>query len=162
MRIKTFVDEDFVNYKKPSMFIGACSCSGKCWKERGLDQSICQNDALRCSETIRVNDDTLIQRYLDNKITSAIVWGGLEPLDQFDELLHFINKLRTSYRCNDDVVIYTGYYPNEVADKISQLESFRNVIIKYGRYVPNQEPHFDEILGVSLASPNQFAQKLGE
>jgi len=28
MRVKTIVDEDFVNYKKPSMFIGTISCNG--------------------------------------------------------------------------------------------------------------------------------------
>ena len=35
MRIKFLVDEDFVNYKKPSMFIGFPSCTWKCEKECG-------------------------------------------------------------------------------------------------------------------------------
>ena len=28
MRVKTIVDEDFTNYKKPAMFIGTISCGG--------------------------------------------------------------------------------------------------------------------------------------
>lgn len=162
MRIKTFVDEDFVNYKKPAMFIGACSCSGKCWKELGLEPSMCQNNSLMDTETINIGERKLIERYLDNNITSAIVFGGLEPMDQFGELLFFIRVLRWNYKCNDDVVIYTGYYPYEIEDKISALEEFQNIIVKYGRFYPNRDPHFDEVLGVSLASPNQFAQRLGE
>lgn len=162
MRIKTFVDEDFVNYKKPAMFIGAVTCSGKCWKELGLPPSICQNHVLTDSEVYDISTRTLIERYLDNKITSSVVFGGLEPMDQFDEILFFIRVLRLNYRCNDDVVIYTGYYPSEIEDKIHQLEEFPNIIVKFGRYYPGRDPHFDEVLGVSLASGNQFAQRLGE
>ena len=40
MRIKFLVDEDFVNYKKPSMFIGFPNCTWKCEKECG--QKMCQ------------------------------------------------------------------------------------------------------------------------
>lgn len=29
MRVKTVVDEDFTNYKKPAMFIGTISCGGQ-------------------------------------------------------------------------------------------------------------------------------------
>ena len=33
MRVKTIVEEDFTNYKKPAMFIGTISCGGKCCLE---------------------------------------------------------------------------------------------------------------------------------
>lgn len=36
MRVKTIVDEDFTNYKKPAMFIGTISCGGKCCIEAGI------------------------------------------------------------------------------------------------------------------------------
>ena len=38
--------------------------------------------------------------------------------------------------------------------------NFKNIIIKYGRYIPDQEPHYDEVLGVNLASDNQYAERL--
>ena len=41
-----------------------------------------------------------------------------------------------------------------------RLSKFANVIIKFGRFIPNQKPHFDEVLGVELASPNQYAVEL--
>lgn len=28
------------------------------------------------------------------------------------------------------------------------------------RYIPNQEKHYDEVLGIYLASDNQYAEKL--
>jgi len=46
-------------------------------------------------------------------------------------------------------------------DKIALLSRYKNVIVKFGRFIPNQEKHYDEILGVELASPNQYAKILG-
>ena len=44
MRIKMLVEEDFTNYKKAAMVIGAISCGGKCCTEAGITLSVCQND----------------------------------------------------------------------------------------------------------------------
>ena len=69
--------------------------------------------------------------------------------------------LRIKYNRDDDFVIYTGYNKNEIEDWIiDSLKNFGNVIIKYGRYIPDQEPHYDEVLGVNLASDNQYAERL--
>jgi len=45
-------------------------------------------------------------------------------------------------------------------DKLTLLSQYKNVIIKFGRFIPNQEPHYDEILGVNLASNNQYARRI--
>ena len=89
MRVKTIVDEDFTNYKKPAMFIGTISCGGKCCIEAGIPLSVCQNDGWRASAPISIDDEQLCLRYLNNPLTESIVFGGLEPLEQFDELLRF-------------------------------------------------------------------------
>ena len=96
---------------------------------------------------------------MDNRISKAMVFGGLEPFDQFDDVMFIIRYLRVSF-CEDDVVIYTGYNKEEIADKVEMLKQFPNVVIKYGRYIPNQSPHFDPVLGVKLASDNQYAERL--
>ena len=114
MLLKTIIDEDFVNYKVPSMFIGTAFCGGKCCVEAGIPLSICQNDEWRKAEPIFVEDSDICRRYLNNSITSAIVIGGLEPFEQFSELCGLLAALRNEYKCNDDVVIYTGYYPDEI------------------------------------------------
>ena len=44
MKIKGIIAEDFVNYKKPSMFIGFPTCTWKCEKECGIE--MCQNKGL--------------------------------------------------------------------------------------------------------------------
>ena len=138
MIIKTIVDEDFVNYKVPSMYIGTAFCDGKCCREAGIPLSVCQNDAWRSSATIAMDDDIIIQRYLSNDITKALCFAGLEPFEQFGELLDLVSKLRTEYHCNDTVVIYTGYNLTEIASKVAALKKFDNIVIKFGRYIPNQ------------------------
>lgn len=159
MRIKTIVDEDFVNYKKPSMFIGTYRCNWKCCNEQGLDHRICQNSELANLPVWTMSDDILTERYLSNPITSTIVFGGLEPLDQKDEVFEFIRNLRDDYHCSDTVVIYTGYKAEEIQDELKTLAGFGNVIVKVGRFVPNNEPHYDEVLGVKLVSDNQYAAR---
>ena len=56
--------------------------------------------------------------------------------------------------------IYTGYYPEEIQDELKQLQKYKNIIIKFGRFIPGQEPHYDEVLGVYLASDNQYGEVL--
>lgn len=154
MLLKTFHDEDFNNYKLPSMILGFPYCTFKC------SECLCQNSILARYENIDYGIDELIQRYLDNHLTKAIVMGGLEPLDSFDDIKEFISTLRLKYKCNDPVVIYTGYEKDEIIDKIRLLSYYPNVIIKIGRYEPNQERHFDDVLGVYLASDNQYGMKI--
>jgi len=156
MFIKGLTDEDFVNYKKPSMYICTCRCDFKCDKESGV--SCCQNSSLAKQKSLAVADDEIIRRYLSNGITKAIVFGGLEPLDQFDEVFAFISKLRFGFHCPDEVVIYTGFNKIEILSMISALKIFGNVIVKFGRFIPGQEKKYDEVLGVYLASPNQYAE----
>ena len=162
MRIKGITDEDFVNYKFPSMFISTITCSWKCCRDAGVDPSICQNHSLFSAPSKDVPDHWLVQRYISNPITHAIVFGGLEPLDQFDELLALVKEFRAS--TDDDIVIYTGYYPTEVPRYIRKLQKYPNIIMKYGRYIPNQVGMFDDVpdpvLGIKLASSNQYGERI--
>lgn len=156
MKIKGIVEEDFTNYKVPSMFIGTSKCSFKCETESGI--KCCQNSSLATAMTLDIDDSVIIEKYLNNPISKAIVFGGLEPLDTFDEVTKFIAKLRYQYHCDNTVVIYTGYNKTEILSQLSELEKYGNIIVKFGRYIPNDEQHFDEILGVTLASSNQYAE----
>ena len=162
MLVNRIIQEDFSNYKKPSLFIGMPYCDGKCWRDLNLSPTLCQNHELFDAEIFSVNIGDLCKQYIDNPITKAIVFGGLEPFhdDSFLHMLFFIEKLRVLYKCNDDVVIYTGYYPTEITGKVKQLENYDNIIIKYGRYVPNKPSIYDDVLGVELASNNQWAEKV--
>ena len=158
MRIKGLIDEDFVNYRKPSMYIACPSCSWKCERECGM--RVCQNSALANSPDIYISTQALVERYVNNPITSAIVFGGLEPIDSFMDLARFLYVLRTDFNCDDDVVIYTGYREDELAREIDILKQYKNIVIKFGRFVPNQSASYDEVLGVYLASDNQYARRI--
>ena len=156
MIVKQLLDEDFVNYKKPSMFIGFPSCTWKCEKECG--EHCCQNSALAQAPNINIHVDSLIERYMNNPITKAVVCGGLEPMDSWDDLQCFILNFR--YWSPDEIVIYTGYTEEEVQDKLKWLKYYGPIIVKFGRYIPHQQSHYDPVLGVALASDNQYAKKV--
>lgn len=159
IRVKDIVDENFQDYKKTSMFIATIICDFKCCKELGLDLGICQNMDIVKKPNIEISFENVFKKYTSNPITKSIIFGGLEPMLQFDELLQFIKYFRQN-GCNDDIVIYTGYYPHECEGQISKLKSLNNIIMKYGRFIPKIDGRFDEILGVFLSSENQYAEKI--
>lgn len=157
MKIKGIISEDFINYKKPSMVIEFPYCDFKCDKECG--QQVCQNSKLAHSPTHNIPIDKIVLSYLKNDITQAIVFQGLEPFDSKEDLYQLIKFFRKY--TDDDIVIYTGYTELELDSDIQILKRlFKNIIIKFGRFVPNQPFHFDEVLGVTLASPNQYTKKI--
>ena len=167
MEIKNLIDEDFVNYTKPSMFIGMPHCTFKCDKECGCN--VCQNSELALAPTIDMNMVEIATRFYENPITEAVVFGGLEPFDDFNDMIELIKIFEALYRtCYDikkmpDIVIYTGYYPHEVEELLLRLQretTESNIIVKFGRFIPNRPSRIDKILGAELASNNQFAVSL--
>lgn len=155
MRIKGLIDEDFVNYKRPSMFISTSICDWKCCKEQHLDVSICQNADIVKQPTIDISADEIFRRYISNPISEVVVFGGLESFMQFDEMYEVIKTFRDN-GCNDTIIIYTGYEIEEISEQCDKLKTnFNNIILKTGRYIPNHQPHYDEILGINLISDNQ-------
>ena len=159
MVIKGLLDEDFVNYKKPSMVIMFPSCSWKCEKDCG--KRVCQNGALANAPNIEIEPEAIVKRYMSNPLTSAVVIAGLEPFDDYRDLTELISHFRFA-KCTDDIVIYTGYTEAELKGNalLFDLQKYAPIIIKVGRYVPNQQPHYDDLLGVRLASDNQYAIKV--
>lgn len=158
MKVKGIIFDDFVNYKKPCMTIEMPFCDFKCDKECGLQ--VCQNSALAKAQTFDYKIFDIIQTYLEDNVTKAVVFQGLEPLDNrsFYEVLDFIDQFREY--SNDDIVIYTGFKEEEIGSKIDILKKQKNIIVKFGRFIPDQDSVEDQVLGVKLASPNQYARRI--
>ena len=162
-----------MNYRKPGLFLGFPYCSGKCNKEAGT--IVCQNQQLHSADLISISIEEIIERYKRNPITKCLIIGGLEPFDSIYDLVSICYKwaeefyqpyIRDIEQREHPIIIYTGYYPFEISDKISdlaraQLHFPHPVIIKYGRYIPGYKNHKDPVLGVELASDNQYAEFLG-
>ena len=119
---------------------------------------MCQNSKLSHLPSENIGIKTIVNKYINNPITKSVVCGGLEPFDSWEDLKTLISYLRV--RTEDDIVIYTGYNKDELLDKIPFLKSAKNIVVKFGRYRPNQSPHYDPILGVNLASDNQYAERI--
>lgn len=161
-KTKGCVIEDFNNYKKPSLYLSNSICNGfKCNRE---DKSnICQNSELVKTPTKYLTLHYLINQYINNPITKSIVFSGLENFDEFNQMYYFIKILREEYKCNDDIVIYTGFNKDEIINEINILKEYSktgNIIIKYGRFNSKGKPRFDNILGIQLASENQYAERI--
>lgn len=158
MRVKDIVTEDFLNYKHPAMFIASSACDWKCCRESGIDD-VCQNKKMAQSPTTDISDEVIYEKYHSNDITKAVVIGGLEPMIQIDEVVSLIKTFRDhGEECI--FVIYTGYNPEEIPHQITKLCQFQSVIVKFGRFVPSRQPRFDDVLGVTLASDNQYAMEI--
>ena len=161
MLIKALKTERYQDYKYPCMFIACHSCSFKC--DRDCKRNVCQNSELAKSPDIEISVAEMIQKYIANPITKAIVFGGLEPFDDIYNVLDFIKQFR-GLGFGDDIVIYTGYTKQEILDKFTmaygELLEYVNIVIKYGRFIPNKAKHFDRVLGVYLSSDNQYAERL--
>ena len=154
MLIKGIIDCDLVNYKEPCLTIEMPKCDFKCDRECGTQ--VCQNSSLASAPTINLSIDFIIKYFDDNPITKAICFQGLEPFDTFDDMIIFIQNFRKNH--NDTIIIYTGYKKEEIKDQIIILKQYKNIIIKFGRFIPNQKSRFDELLGVTLSSDNQCAE----
>lgn len=160
MRIAHIVVESFQDYYKAHLLIAMPFCSFKCWKDIGLEkENPCQNSHLATGAKYDISPTDLINRYyLENSITKAVVFGGLEPFDSFEDIKSFIECFR--HQSKDDIVIYTGYKENEIKLQVEELKHFPNIIIKFGRFVPDSPSRYDEVLRVTLSSNNQYAVKI--
>ena len=155
MKLITIIDEDFVNYKKASMYIAFPNCSFKCGK------GLCQNSPLAKQERVDVEYKSIVDRYMKNPYTNAIVFAGLEPFDDYIDMVNLIDEFRKVTL--DDIVIYTGYNKDELDGELHVITNaceFKNIIVKFGRYIPDQKPHYDKVLGINLASDNQYAERI--
>ena len=153
MKLKGIIDCDFTNYKDPVLTLEFPTCDFKCDKLNKC--KICQNSELVYEPDIEILIETIWKLYQQNPLTKGLCCQGLEPFDS-NELFDFVDTIRCF--CKDPIIIYTGYNKEEIPKQIEILKNYSNIIIKWGRYILGDEPHYDEILGVNLASNNQYAE----
>ena len=158
MKILDLIETDFVNYKKTCMTVMFPYCTFKCNQDAG--RIVCQNYESRNSKLIDISSNEIVQRYLNNPMVEALVMQGLEPFDSFADMCELVGRF--SVWCTSDIVIYTGYKEFEIENQIEMLcrfiHNYNTLIIKFGRYIPDRPTVFDELLGVTLQSDNQYAK----
>jgi len=163
MHLKQIIDESFGDFMECAMLLVTPYCNFKC-----VD---CQNKHLLQLETKNFPDEEILERFFKNPLTSAIIFGGLEPLDSILEVRKFIHLLGCKVYAEElekpTVVIYTGYELREIDSDLywsglgPEMHQYNKCILKYGRYAPEYDKDgkridiWNEDLGVFLASPNQ-------
>lgn len=101
MRVKGIIEEDFTNFKLPSMFINTCFCDFKCCTESNLGIEVCQNAPLAQADTKDIPDTVIYQHFSTNPITKAVVIGGWNlcfKLTRLSLLLDYSVRLETNRR----------------------------------------------------------------
>lgn len=155
MKLKVILDETYGDFEKAAMLLVAPTCYQKCVG--------CQNLYLTNVRTKTYSDEYIVNRFLKNQFTEAIIIGGLEPLDDIDDVYSFVlNLLAMTYSANrPTLVIYTGYTLTELPelegwDEVeTALKMYNKALVKFGRYIPNKPSVWSPELGVYLASNNQ-------
>lgn len=150
------VVEVFQDYKKSAVLFSMCYCDWKCCKEAGVD--VCQNLPLAKQEIIGMSFSYALS-FVNKSMTDAIIFGGLEPLLQAEEVIHLIHYFR-EHGVQKDIVVFTGYYIEEIDKDVLESLTQCHVILKCGRFIPNRPSKFDDVLGVTLASDNQYGVQL--
>ena len=158
MKLKGIIDCDFTNYKVPVLTLEFPYCDFKCDKLNGCQ--VCQNSKLAAEPNIEISYEYIWQLYSQNPLTKGFCCQGLEPFDSFIELFEFINFIRIEKQCKDEIIIYTGYDKGENMYVERLIRNYHNIIIKWGRYIIGDKPHYDTILGVELASNNQYGERI--
>lgn len=156
MKLKGIIDYDCTNYKEPCLTLEFPYCDFKCDKINGCH--VCQNSALYFEPDIEISGEQIWKMYQDNPLTKAFCFQGMEPFDSYIDLIEFIKFIRIDKQCDDPIIIYTGYGQGEDWITEQSIRKYKNIIVKWGRYLLGYEPHYDEVLGVNLASNNQYAE----
>lgn len=171
MRIRAIKPDDFTNYHDPegwsSLFVGMGACDWKCCIAAGIPIETCQNSELARAPIVEVDATDLLRRYALE--SGSVVVGGLEPFNDMGSLKelatayrNFVDYIDSEKTELDKFVVYTGYNPDEVIDSVEEIYNIVKTrltfIVKFGRFVPGHKPHADKVLGVDLASDNQYAR----
>ena len=156
MKLKEIIDYDCTNYKQPTLTLEFPYCDFKCDKLNGCQ--VCQNSTLAQEPDIEIHAETIWKLYSENPLTKAFCFQGLEPFDSYMDLIELIQFIRIDKKCKDPIIIYTGYNKDEDIVTQRSLSHYPNIIVKWGRFIMGQQPHYDEVLGVNLASDNQYAE----
>ena len=156
MKLKGIIDYDCSNYKEPVLTLEFPYCDFKCDKLNGCQ--VCQNNPLIYEPTYAISFEKIWDLYQQNPLTKGFCCQGLEPLDSFCALLDFVQFIRN--KTNDVIIIYTGYDKFEKPLFLKAINQYTNIIVKWGRFILGDERHYDPILGVKLASNNQYAEKI--
>lgn len=157
IRVKDVV-EVFQDYKKSALLFCTCFCDWKCCIEAGISKDICQNHKIANQREVNLPFEKALNM-VKFSITDSIIFGGLEPILQAEEVCSLIEYLRNK-GITKDILIYTGYYIEEIEESVLQRLKNCHVILKCGRFKPDRPKKFDEILGITLASDNQYGVQL--
>ena len=154
IQVRNIKFEDNDGYTIPCMVLDMPYCNPK----YNNSNDVCDTYPYSNDILININIDNIIYNYNNNPNTKAIIFQGLEPfyrdmdvfdiskknpngfIDNFSDILYAIKLLRVDYKCNDSIIIHTGYTRDTCSSKgfLKQLQEYNNITITYGKYVSSK------------------------
>ena len=151
MRIKLHGYKEVYNdYKKVGVLLATPTCNNNC--------KYCQNEYLKKKKPIEYDISEIFNFVKKNKLIKSFIFGGLDCMDSFDQTYDIIKEIRKKF--DYDIVLYTGKLKTDINLEIEKLKNFKGIIIKFGKYKKNKEKKYDELLGITLASNNQYSRRI--
>ena len=149
------IKETFNDFLSPSLLVAVKKCDYKCCKEANIAISTCHNYSLDLEKEIDIKNEYLFNKFINNKFVESLGFAGKEPM--LDIYFYDIEKYIEYHRKfdNSPIFIYTGYYENEIIEKINILKKYENIYIKIGRFIPNKQSYKDDLTGVILSNKEQ-------
>jgi hypothetical protein len=92
MLIKGIKDECLNDFKQIGTLIIFPNCNFKCDHDCG--RHICQNSHLAKEPVMEFPIAKIIKRHLESDFSTALICGGLEPLDSINDLYALIKEFR--------------------------------------------------------------------
>lgn len=144
------IKETYNDYRKVGLLLASPYCINNCEE--------CQNKHLKECVPKTHNISDIIGEFKHNKFIKALIFGGLDCFDSFDETLKLIIEFRKYF--DYDIVLYTGKRKEQLLQEITILKTIQNIFIKFGEYNKSLPPKYDKIGGITLASSNQYFEQI--
>ena len=151
MQLKKIEETKTLYNNELSLYLIASSCKWKC--------KICPNAHYSRFETVDIPNTDILQKFKSDDNLKAIVIGGLEPMDQMNDLRGFIFDARKFFEPGDrpKIVIYTGYEMDELnkmhySGLASELMQYGNAMVIAGRNIWKTKKKFYLSINTYLTS----------
>lgn len=145
-------------YKKIGLLVPiGISCTWKCKNCINRQHTFKNSNKYHISE---YEIGEIIKIYKKNILVESLILAGLEPFDNPHDLRRLIGVFRDSI--SDDIIIYTGYDNDDIDTNkelkmlLQEILKYDNILVKFGRYIEGKDKIYDNVLGIELASDNQW------
>ena len=120
--------------------------------------------------TLRIKEGTPLEIFTDRE--GEVILKKYSPIGElsifakeYAEALAQTTGMISCITDHDQVVAAAGpgskeFAGKEISKELDALRPLGNIVVKFGRFIPNKPSRYDDVLGIELSSDNQFAERI--